>query len=83
MGLFTGLLTLPLAPARGVVWVAERLYEQAEQEMDESASVRRALLEVQAAREAGTLSEKEAADQEAVLFQRLWEARREAGGGKV
>jgi hypothetical protein len=83
MGLFTGLLTLPLAPARGVVWVAERLYEQAEQQMDDSGSIRRRLLEVQAAREAGTMTETEAAEQEAALFQRLWEARRAAGGEEV
>ena len=29
MGLFTGLLTLPLAPVRGTRWVAEKLYEAA------------------------------------------------------
>jgi Gas vesicle protein G len=83
MGLVTGLLTLPLAPVRGVVWVAERVYEQAERQSDDSALIRRRLMEVQAAREAGTMSEAEAAEQEAVLFQRLWETRRGAGGGKV
>ena len=30
MGLIMGLLTLPLAPVRGTVWIAERLEEQAE-----------------------------------------------------
>lgn len=30
MGLFTGLVTLPLAPVRGVMWLAETLTEQAE-----------------------------------------------------
>jgi hypothetical protein len=30
MGFFTGLLTLPLAPVRGVVWVADQLMEVAE-----------------------------------------------------
>lgn len=83
MGLVTGLLTLPLAPARGVVWVAERLYEQAEQELNDSGSVRRRLLEVQAAREAGTLSEAEASAQEAALLQTLWAAGNGVGGGKV
>lgn len=29
MGLITGLLTLPLAPVRGVVWVAEKLSDAA------------------------------------------------------
>ncbi|NUV38641.1 gas vesicle protein GvpG, partial [Streptomyces sp. KAI-27] len=32
MGLLTGLLTLPLAPARGVAWIADRLEETAERE---------------------------------------------------
>lgn len=82
MGLVTGLLTLPLAPVRGVVWVAERLYEQAEQEMDDSRSIRQRLMDVQAARDAGVLSEEEAAEQEADLFRHLWESRREAGGRK-
>ena len=31
MGLITGLLTLPLAPVRGTVWVAEQIHDQAEQ----------------------------------------------------
>ncbi|WP_228992176.1 gas vesicle protein GvpG [Streptomyces sp. DH8] len=33
MGLVSGLLLLPLAPARGVVWVAEKLQETAEREL--------------------------------------------------
>ncbi|ARF60163.1 MULTISPECIES: gas vesicle protein GvpG [Streptomyces] len=33
MGLISGLLLLPLAPARGVVWVAEKLQETAEREL--------------------------------------------------
>jgi hypothetical protein len=33
MGLFTGLLTLPLAPLRGTVWVAEQLAAEAERQM--------------------------------------------------
>ena len=32
MGLFTGLLTLPLAPVRGTVWIAEQLAAEAERE---------------------------------------------------
>ena len=38
MGLITGLLTLPLAPVRGTVWIAEQIQEQAEGELyDEGA----------------------------------------------
>ena len=32
MGVITGLLTLPLAPYRGVVWIAEVVEEVAEEE---------------------------------------------------
>jgi len=34
MGLFTGLLTLPLAPVRGTMWIAEQILEQVEREQD-------------------------------------------------
>ena len=83
MGLVTGLLTLPLAPVRGVVWVAEQVYEQAQQQLDDTGPVRRRLMEVQAAREAGTLTDEEAAAQEADLVQQLWEARRSSGRRKA
>ena len=33
MGLFTGLLTLPLAPVRSTVWVAEELADEAERQL--------------------------------------------------
>src|SRR5207247_11186785 len=44
MGLFTGLLTLPLAPVRGTVWIAEQLAAEAERELREAQSPRRRLL---------------------------------------
>lgn len=83
VGLVTGLLTLPFAPVRGVVWVAEQVYEQAQRELDDTSTVRRRLMEVQAAREAGTLTDEEAAAQEADLVQGLWEARRSSGRRKA
>src|SRR5439155_21924405 len=43
MGLFTGLLTLPLAPVRGTVWIAEQLAAEAERELRDERSVRRRL----------------------------------------
>ena len=33
MGLVTGLLTLPLAPVRGTIWIAEQLAAEAEREL--------------------------------------------------
>jgi hypothetical protein len=33
MGMLTALVTLPLAPVRGVAWVAEQLLDEAESEL--------------------------------------------------
>ena len=41
MGLITGLLTLPLAPVRGVAWVAEQVAEEAEREGNDGTRARR------------------------------------------
>lgn len=73
MGLFTGLVSLPLAPVRGVVWLAERVQEQAEGEFYDPGAIRRQLEEVDEAREAGEISEDEAAELEEQLLQRLLE----------
>lgn len=75
MGLLTGVLTLPLAPVRGIAWLAERILDQAEQEMYSPAAVRRQLAEVEEAREAGTLSDEEATELENELLSRLITAR--------
>jgi uncharacterized Zn finger protein len=80
MGLITGLLTLPLAPVRGVTWLAERILEQAEQQMYDPATVRRQLSEVEEARAAGQLSDEEAADLENELLSRMMTGRSEPGG---
>jgi hypothetical protein len=56
MGLFTGLLTLPLAPLRGTVWIAEQLTAEAERELREAQSPRRRLLEAERQLELGLLS---------------------------
>jgi len=71
MGLLTGLLTLPLAPVRGVSWLAERILEQAEQQLYDPVSVRRQVAQIEAAVEAGELSEEEAAELENELLGRM------------
>jgi Gas vesicle protein G len=78
MGLLTGLLTLPLAPVRSVAWLAERILEQAEQQMYDPVAIRRQLAEVEAARAAGRLPEEEAAALENELLSRMM-ARRFGG----
>jgi hypothetical protein len=75
MGLITGLLTLPLAPVRGTVWLAERIQEQAEGELYDENVIRAQLMEIDAAREAGEIDEEEATQAEDQLLERLIAAR--------
>jgi len=51
----TGLLTLPLAPVRGTMWVAEKLQAEAERELDDPERLRRQLENVQVAYELGEI----------------------------
>ena len=80
MGLITGLLTLPLAPVRGTVWLAERIQEQAERELYDESAIRAGLLEIEEARNAGEIDERELDEAEDVLIARLMEIRGLAGG---
>lgn len=81
MGLISGLLTLPLAPVRGTVWLAERIQEQAEEELYDESAIRDGLLQLEAARQAGTMDEDELAAAEDALIERLI-AIRGLGGGE-
>jgi hypothetical protein len=81
MGLITGLLTLPLAPVRGTVWVAERVLEQAERDYYDEGAIRAQLLDIDAAREAGAISEDEALRAEDALVERMIEGRARNIGG--
>ncbi|HYZ20324.1 MAG TPA: gas vesicle protein GvpG [Gaiellaceae bacterium] len=80
MGLLTGILTLPLAPIRGTVWIAEQLMAQAEQELGDEPTLRRRLAEAERNYELGvySLAEWEAIEDE--LLERL-EVVREAREG--
>lgn len=75
MGFITGLLTLPLAPVRGTVWIAEQILEQAESEFYDEGVIHAQLMEIQAAREAGEIDEETAAEAEDILVERLITAR--------
>jgi chorismate mutase len=74
VGLITGLLTLPLAPVRGVVALAEQIQHQAEQEFFDPVRIREQLADVQRRREQGELSDEEATVLEDELIERLVEA---------
>jgi Gas vesicle protein G len=77
VGLISGLLLLPLAPVRGTVWIAERILEQAETELHDEGAIRAQLMEIERAREAGEISEEDAAEAEDILVERLIDARQE------
>ena len=79
MGLFTGLLGLPLAPLRGVVWVAEQLEAEADRQMNDPAVLRGKIDEVERAFERGEIEEDDRDRQQEELLARL--VGRRGGGG--
>jgi hypothetical protein len=79
MGLIDGLLTLPLAPIRGTVWLSERIEELAYEEATDPAAIRLQIAEIEEAHEAGELSEEEVEQLEAPLIQVLLEAETASG----
>jgi hypothetical protein len=74
VGLFTGLLGLPLAPAIAVVRLARLLQRRAEEQLYDPVLIRRRLDDIAEALEAGEISEQQAAEQEEELLGRLLHA---------
>ena len=75
MGVITGLLTLPLAPVRGVAWVTEKVREQAEAELYDEDRIMRELTELDRAFEAGEIDEEQFGEYADELLARLEIAR--------
>jgi len=71
VGLFTGLLTLPIAPVRGVVWVAEKVLEEAERELYDERNIRRELAQLELDHEEGRIDDRQRAESERELVRRL------------
>jgi hypothetical protein len=71
MGLISGLLTLPLAPVRGVAWVAEKVAEEAELELYDENRILRELAELEMARDLGEISEEQLDQAVDELLERL------------
>ena len=71
MGLIGGLLTLPLAPVRGVAWVFDQVVDEAETQLHDPGRIRAELADAEAALERGEIDEAtyEALEQE--LLDRL------------
>ena len=81
MGLITGLLTWPIAPVRGVAWIAEQVRQEAERQWLDPAALQEALDDVQARREAGLIDDEEADRLEDELIERLLESEQRYGLG--
>jgi len=71
MGLFTALLTLPIAPVRGVVWVAEQVADEADRQLYDEDRIRSELLQLEIDYDDGKLEEEERERMEQDLFDRL------------
>jgi hypothetical protein len=83
MGLLTALVTLPLAPLRGTIWIAEQIAQQAERELGDESTVRRRLAEAERQFDLGVLTAEEYERVEDDLLDRLEqfrELRRQEGG---
>ena len=76
MGLITGLLTLPVAPLRGTVAVAEQVLRAAEDEFYDPGRIRAQLDDVERRRESGERTDAEATAWEDELIERLMAAPR-------
>jgi len=75
MGLFTGLLTLPLAPVRGAAWVAEQVANEAERQLYDEDRIRAEMIELEIASDDGLLDDEEREACERDLLERLAVAR--------
>lgn len=76
MGLITGLITLPLAPVRGVAWVAQQVVDEAERELYDEDRIRAGLLRLELEADDGLMDDAEREQREAELLERLATARR-------
>ena len=81
MGMFTGLLTLPLAPLRGVVWLGDTLTREAHRQWTDPAAVRAELDAVHHQWVAGEISDADRDRLEDALLERLIAGRTEAQHG--
>ncbi len=71
LGLFTGLITLPLAPVRGVVWIAEQVVQEIERELYDEDNIRRELMQLEFEFEEGRIDEHDRQAREEALLERL------------
>jgi Gas vesicle protein G len=70
VGLITGLVLAPVAPVRGVLWVAGKITDEVNRQYSGEGAIVKQLREVDEARRSGRLSEEEAAAREEELLRR-------------
>jgi hypothetical protein len=72
MGWLTDLITLPVTgPFKGLIWIAEKISEQAEKEIYSEEAVRRKLMELELKYDLGEISEEEYDQAETYLLELL------------
>jgi len=72
MGFLFDVLTFPvLGPIRGVIWVAEKIVEEADKELYDEDAVQGRLMELELRYDLGEISEEEYEEAEKVLLERL------------
>ncbi|WP_369213083.1 gas vesicle protein GvpG [Streptomyces flavofungini] len=71
MGLIGELLMLPLAPARGSLWVLRQVVDEAERQYYDPSAIRRELSQLEERLEAGEIDEDEFERREDELLDRL------------
>ncbi|MEU1198184.1 gas vesicle protein GvpG [Streptomyces sp. NPDC005813] len=71
MGVLSQILTLPLAPVRGVGWVVDRVVEAAEQEYYDPEPVQRALADLEKDLLEGRIDQQTFEEREDELLDRL------------
>ena len=78
MGLLTLPFRLPLLPLQGVLRLAQVIQEEADRQLTDPARIRRELEDIEQARQAGEISDEEAAEFQREAVARYTEARRAA-----
>jgi hypothetical protein len=71
VGLFTSLITLPLAPVRGVAWVAGQVADEVDREMYDPARLRADLLRLEVDHDGGLIGDREYEERSEELLERI------------
>lgn len=82
MGFFTGLITLPLAPVRGTVWMAEKIAQEAERQMYDESRLRRELMQLELEHEDGLVDDKQYDERVDGLLEAIAQARAHAAAAE-